>query len=469
MARKKRNASVPLDPRLESALRQYADILDAAPREHRPWLEKVVALTRPEADDVEAPLREMANNMLGRIRIDGLARGVLGLFIANDNDLWWLWRTAGPSQRLLYGLVREMLTDPNAIWRARAVSLVANLAPSKVEAASILTACLQDEAQPVRWYAALSLSHLDPRTARVVEELAHVVLAEPSTSPAFGDVTAARALAGLASPNAFVMRGGFHQDEGPPTGDYAGAPEAGRCLARMGTFARQALPALRERLARGPGRTWADLDAWRAAREAVDAITGSREEGTAILIGWVRRALALEIPGEVGRQLLEDLGRIDPTGVEMGPLFMDALRNPQLAATAAAALYGAGQAGLPALASALGHEHPTVRATASWTLARMGSKAGAAVPALVGALNDPDKDVRQAVQDALASIHSYLFVTRHLGRSEEEAFLESILETLGDEAPCLIYADWLEDHGSAAAQACAQIVRERLLRRRNEE
>ena len=105
---------------------------------------------------------------------------------------------------------------------------------------------------------------------------------------------------------------------------------------------------------------------------------------------------------------------------------------------------------------------------AAGTLARMGSKAGAAVPALVGALNDTDKDVRQAVRDALASIHNYLFVTRHLGRSQEEAFLESILETLGDEAPCLIYADWLEEYGNAASQACAQIVRERLMRRRGE-
>ena len=123
---------------------------------------------------------------------------------------------------------------------------------------------------------------------------------------------------------------------------------------------------------------------------------------------------------------------------------------------------------MPALASALAHDLPKVRATAARTLARMGSKAGAAVPALVGALNDPDTEVRQAVRDALASIHSYLFVTCHLGRSEEEAFLESILETLGDEAPCLVYADWLEEYGNAAAQACAQIVRERLLRKNHE-
>ncbi len=237
----------------------------------------------------------------------------------------------------------------------------------------------------------------------------------------------------------------------------------------MGKTAGAALPALRERLARGPGNGGADLIAWRAARAALDAITGSTEESTALLAGWVRRALALEVPGQVGRQLLRDLAQIDPSGAEILSLYTDALRNPDLAATAAAALYGAGEAGLPALASALGHDLPAVRTTAARTLARMGSKAGAAVPALVGALNDPDKDVRQAVHDALASIHSYLFVTRHLGRSQEEAFLESILETLGDEAPSLIYADWLEEYGNAAGQACAQIVRERLLRRRDEE
>jgi uncharacterized protein (TIGR02996 family) len=260
-----------------------------------------------------------------------------------------------------------------------------------------------------------------------------------------------------------ILRQSFDPGERP-----AGAPEAAMVLARMGTIARPALPALRERLARGPEGTQADLEAWRAAREAVTVLTGSTQESMDLLLQWVRRALAKNISGAVGRELLTDLIRIDPRAATFGPLFQDALHHPELATTAAEALYSAGPAGLPALASALGHPLPSIRATAARTLARMGGKAGGAVPALVGALHDPDPDVRQAVHDALASIHSYLYVTRHLGRSQEEALLESILEELGDEAPCLIYADWLEEYGNAPGQACAQIVRERLMRRREE-
>jgi uncharacterized protein (TIGR02996 family) len=468
MARKKREQPQTPNHRFQTALEQHADILDAAPREHRPWLEEVIRLTFVEGSYYDEQLREMANDLLGLVRLNGLARGVVEFLTVERNQYLWSRSGMQPSKRTLFALLRQVLADPDPDWRTGAASLVAGLAPEKEDAISLLTACLQDEAPGVRWCAALSLSHLSPQTPGVVEELARVVRAEPPLSPSLGTPETAHALARLSVPSGIPMRRSLFDEEGLLHAEQAaGAPEAALALAGMGTHARAALPALRERLARGPGRTGADLASWRAARQAVEAITGSTEESTAILAGWVRRALTLEVPGEVGRALLLDLARVDPTGVEVGPLFTDALRNPDLAVTAAWALYGAGPAALPALASALAHEQPAVRVMAARTLARMGSKAGAAVPALVGALNDPDKDVRQAVRDALASIHSYLFVTRHLGRSQEEAFLESILETLGDEAPCLIYADWLEEYGNAAAQACAQIVRERLLRGRD--
>jgi uncharacterized protein (TIGR02996 family) len=466
MARKKRQQPAAPDARLQSALARYADVLDNAPPEHRLWLEQVVALTCTEGSYHSERLSEISSDLLGQIRRDGLVRVVLDFMDGEGNQYWWAQSGSQPPRPLLFALVRQGLADTDADRRARAASLLPQLAPSKRAAAALLTACLQDEATPVRWRAALALSQLAPTTPGVVEELARVVLAEPAVCPSLGTPEEAQALAGL-SASVHTMRTTI-EPRLPRTARAAGAPEAARVLAGMGSYAQPALPALRERLARGPGRNGADLAAWQAAREAVELITGSTDEGNALMVNWIRRALAQEVPGEVGRQLLLDLAQLDRAGVEIWSLFTDALRNPELAATAAAALYGAGPAGLPALASALAHDLPNVRATAARTLARMGSKAGAAVPALVGALNDPDKDVRQAVHDALASIHSYLFVTRHLGRSEEEAFLESILETLGDEAPCLIYADWLEEYGNAAAQACARIVRERLLRKKQD-
>jgi uncharacterized protein (TIGR02996 family) len=466
MARKRREQRAAPDVRLQSALAQYADVLDTVPPDHRLWLEQVVALTCSEGGYYHQRLREISIQLLGQIRTDGLVRAVLDFMDSEDNQYWWAHSGAQPPRPVLFAIVRQGLAHADAGRRARAVSLVPQLAPSNEEAVALLTTCVQDEAAPVRWRAALALSQLAPTTPGVVEELARVVLAEPAVCPSLGTPEEAQALAGL-SASIHTMRTTI-EPRLPRTERAAGAPEAARVLAGMGSYAQPALPALRERLARGPGRNGTDLAAWQAAREAVEFVTGSTDEGNALLVNWIRRALAQEVPGEVGRQLLLDLAQLDRAGVEVWSLFTDALRNPDLAATAAAALYGAGPAGLPALASALAHDLPNVRATAARTLARMGGKAGAAVPALVGALNDPDKEVRQAVRDALASIHSYLFVTRHLGRSEEEAFLESILEVLGDEAPCLIYADWLEEYGNAAAQACAQIVRERLLRKNHE-
>jgi uncharacterized protein (TIGR02996 family) len=464
MARKKRQQPAAPDARLQSALEQYADVLGSVPEEHRVWLEQVVALTFTERGYYDE--RQLSRQLLGQIRTDGLVRGVLDFMDEEGNQYWWAHSGTQPPRPLLFTLVRQGLADTDAVRRARAAFLIPQLAPRQDEAAELLTACLQDDAASVRWRAALALSRLAPRTPGVVEELAQVVVADPAASTSLGTPEEAMALAGV-SASIHAMRTTI-EPRLPRVERAAGAPEAARVLAGMGTIAGRALPALRERLARGPGRDGTDLAAWQAARAAVETITGSSEECTALLVGWVRRALAQEIPGEVGRQLLLDLARVDRVGVEVWSLFADALRNPDLAVTAAAALYGAGPAGLPALATALAHSQPNVRATAARTLARMGSKAGAAVPALVGALNDPDKEVRQAVRDALASIHGYLFVTRHLGRTEEEAFLESILETLGEEAPCLIYADWLEEYGNSAAQACAGIVRERLLRKKEE-
>jgi uncharacterized protein (TIGR02996 family) len=463
MARKKRDQSTAPDPRFQAALEQHADLLDGAPREHCRWLEEVIRLTFVEGSYYDDELREMANELLGVMREYGLARGVIDFLTVERNQYLWSHSGMQPSRRTLFSLVRQVLPDPDPAWRARAASLVANLAPRKQEAIALLTACLQDEGPGVRWCAALSLSRLAPQTPGVIEELARVVRAEQPDDPPLQTPAVALPPLGIVD-RGITMRTSMLERQ-PPLDRVVPASVAARVLAGMGKAARPALPALRERLARGPGRDDADLAAWRSACEALEYITGSREESKGVLRTWVRRALSLEIPGEAGRQLLLDLARVDPAGSEVVGLFSEAIRNPDLALTAAAALYGAGPAGLPALASALLHERANVREMAARTLARMGSKAGAAVPALVGALNDPDKDVRKAVNDALASIHSYLLATRHLGRSQEEAFLESILETLGDEAPCLIYADWLEEYGNAAAQACAQVVRERLMRK----
>jgi HEAT repeat protein len=59
---------------------------------------------------------------------------------------------------------------------------------------------------------------------------------------------------------------------------------------------------------------------------------------------------------------------------------------------------------LPELIADLGSEVPAVRVRTAAQLSEHGSRAKAAVPALIKVLDDPDPDVRQAVSDALNAL-----------------------------------------------------------------
>jgi hypothetical protein len=120
MARKKHQPTAPPDARLHTALHQYADVLEAAPREDRRWLERTVKLTCLGSTGVihqAAALESSA--LLERIRTRGVVHGVVE-YLAVDVRQRSFWQACGarPSWPRLFALVREVLVDPDAAWRA---------------------------------------------------------------------------------------------------------------------------------------------------------------------------------------------------------------------------------------------------------------------------------------------------------------------------------------------------------------
>lgn len=81
-----------------------------------------------------------------------------------------------------------------------------------------------------------------------------------------------------------------------------------------------------------------------------------------------------------------------------------AFRDWGVRETAADSLGRIGDAAVPALITALEDADRDVRAQAARALARMGPKAEAAIPALIEALDDDDKFVRQGAARALGQI-----------------------------------------------------------------
>jgi HEAT repeat protein len=110
---------------------------------------------------------------------------------------------------------------------------------------------------------------------------------------------------------------------------------------------------------------------------------------------------AAELPATPqGPQVVRPLRRDQATRLRMMPAFRDwGVRD-----TAADALGRIGDAAVPALIAALEDPDRDVRTQATRALARMGAKAESAIPALIEALNDDDKEVRQGAARALGQI-----------------------------------------------------------------
>jgi RNA polymerase sigma-70 factor (ECF subfamily) len=114
-------------------------------------------------------------------------------------------------------------------------------------------------------------------------------------------------------------------------------------------------------------------------------------------------ALRTEDCGYVGDWVREALIQIGPAAV---PALVKALQDSdkERRVLVVWALAGGGAAAAPPLTEALRDEASEVRARAAESLGSLGLKGKAAVPALVEALNDPDREVRYKVADALGSI-----------------------------------------------------------------
>lgn len=103
------------------------------------------------------------------------------------------------------------------------------------------------------------------------------------------------------------------------------------------------------------------------------------------------------------------LGTIGPGAVEAIPELAHILTSDdgeREQVRAATALGKIGPAAVPALADALGDEDHSVRGLAARALGEIGPKAVEAVPALDVLRDDPNRDVRGAVREAIAQINS---------------------------------------------------------------
>jgi len=197
---------------------------------------------------------------------------------------------------------------------------------------------------------------------------------------------------------------------------------AARLLGEFGPQAKAALPALRELLKdrNDPARRDAALAAWRIAADADAAVPVLVEA-----LGnedWVVRSGAVQDLGEIGpaakaavpairRELRKKgfvvcfwgaaaLGKIGQADRETVQLLLDLLPVWPLGEHNAAATLGAlkrlGTPAVPAIREKLKANDAETRSLAAYVLGEMGAAANDAVPDLVAALKDPDRQVRSS-------------------------------------------------------------------------
>jgi len=164
------------------------------------------------------------------------------------------------------------------------------------------------------------------------------------------------------------------------------------------------------------------------------------------------------------RAVATALGRL---GVGV-PALVKALRHRD-AQTCQAAAASLGQIQdptvIPALIEALAQQEYATVAAAAAALGQFGAAAASAVPGLQQALGSRSKAVRAAAKEALAAIPTgeavplpKVKVAARIAKPKADgaALLQTILDHPDDDAPRLVYADWLEEQGQ---QERAEFIR----------
>ena len=170
---------------------------------------------------------------------------------------------------------------------------------------------------------------------------------------------------------------------------------AAYALERIGPAAAPAVPALCQLLRTG------DADDKRCAIGALGEIGPAAADGVALLV----KELDSESNGGGRWKVADSLGKIGPKAREAVPALVAAPRNPaaSVRVSAAWALWRIDGRKQPLL-DALGEDLESIRKDAAIYLGRLGPEAKAAVPGLVKALEDEDKQVREAAAEALGLI-----------------------------------------------------------------
>ena len=368
--------------------------------------------------------RIQAIDSLGRLGPAG--KGAVGDLIAQLNDKSPTVRAhtahalqlIGPTAREATGALSKAIGDPDAHVRRTAIMALQSIGPEPKAVVGVLAKALQDPELSVRVAALSALTELG--------EVAVPVLAEALGNP---DTRYWAALAlGELGPNAkgaVTNLTGALEDQRPEV-----RREALIALARIGADAAPAVPAAMQALA----------DPHESVRHAAALALGRIGPPAAQAAGTLRQTM--QSPDELMRTLSAwALARIEPTNQaareQAIPLLIASLKNknprvqiaalkgladlepqpaqwvpalttlmaegdPGLVGEALGTLAALGDAATPALVEAL--KRPEARWRAAMLLARIGPKARAAVPALVGALGDKDPDVRREVLFALGSM-----------------------------------------------------------------
>ena len=284
---------------------------------------------------------------------------------------------------------------------------------------------IQDVA--LRWYAAYALGQLGAEAAEAVEPLVKILSSGMEEGQyenehlrgmaawTLGRIGPKAAAAVPVLTAALVSRHRSVQRNAP------------RALGAIGAAAAPAIPGLLKLLAQGDdaeARVNAAVALWQIQRhpKAIPALTAMVREGkdpaayqAADALGRLEADAEAVAPpliealaaadADVRRAAIQALGRL---GAAATPALKNALKasEPDVPRSAVEALGRIGAPAVPELTAALKHRQAAVRRAAARALGRLGAAAKRAEPALVEAVNDADRDVRDAAAKALKSVRA---------------------------------------------------------------
>ena len=305
------------------------------------------------------------------------------------------------------------LAVPGAAFAQQEACWQGKTAPQWAEA-------LAAEDERVQWYAAYALGQLGPEAAVAVDPLVAVLAERRQHEYVRGNAAWALGRIGVASePVVQVLI-----DTVDTQKHISVRRNCPRALGLLGPAAEAAVPALLPLLEDSDPtvRANAAVALWKIAghEKAIPTLIDMLNRGEAsapieatVALGRLGAEPAVVVPALLGafRHVDRDVHRSAARAIgQIGPAALASLKqplsdaDPEVCRTAVEALGWIGPRAVPGLIYALRNNAPQARRAAARALARLGPVARSAEAALIQAVNDSDRDVRQAAAAALKEI-----------------------------------------------------------------